>query len=99
MPSSLVAAGMTPADARPRRRHLSALGSLIRTRGAQLLLGVLGLEEDPVGHDGRNRLLRALDLEAERPEETVSAVVADRVFFKPEQAEQELSAASSNKGA
>jgi len=40
-----------------------------------------------------------IDLEVERPEETVSAVVADRVFFKPEQAEQELSAASSNKGA
>jgi hypothetical protein len=29
----------------------------------------------------------------------VSAVVADRVFFKPEPAEQELSAASSNQGA
>jgi aminomethyltransferase len=29
-------------------------------------------------------------LQVERPEETVDAVVADRVFFKPEQAEQEL---------
>src|SRR5918997_1503125 len=47
----------------PRRRHPSALGSLIGTRGTQLLLGVLGLEEDPVGYDGRDRLLRALDLE------------------------------------
>ena len=59
---------------------------------------MLGLEEDPVGYDGRNRLLRAFDLEIERPEETVPAVVADRVFFKPEHAEQELSATSSNKG-
>src|SRR5919205_181615 len=40
-----------------------------------------------------------IELEVERPEETVSAVVADRVFFKPEHAEQELSATSSNKGA
>src|SRR3712207_6250107 len=47
----------------PRRRHPSALGSLIGTRGTQLLLGVLGLKEYPVGHDGRDRLLRALDLE------------------------------------
>ena len=30
------------------------------------------------------------ELVVQRPEETVSAVVADRVFFKPEQAEQEL---------
>src|SRR5918997_3198253 len=47
----------------PRRRHPSALGSLIGTRGTQLLLGVLGLKEDPVGYDGRDRLLRALDFE------------------------------------
>src|ERR671917_1377871 len=47
----------------PRRRHPSALGSFTGTRGAQILFGVLGLEEDPVGHDGRNRLLRAFDLE------------------------------------
>jgi hypothetical protein len=40
-----------------------------------------------------------IELEVERPEETVPAVVADRVFFKPEHAEQELSATSSNKGA
>ncbi|HWI46532.1 MAG TPA: glycine cleavage T C-terminal barrel domain-containing protein, partial [Rubrobacter sp.] len=40
-----------------------------------------------------------IELEIERPEETVPAVVADRVFFKPEHAEQELSATSSNKGA
>jgi glycine cleavage system aminomethyltransferase T len=31
-------------------------------------------------------------LVAERPEETVEAVVADRVFFKPEHAEQKLAA-------
>jgi aminomethyltransferase len=30
------------------------------------------------------------ELEIERPEETVSGVVADRVFFKPEHAEQRL---------
>jgi len=30
------------------------------------------------------------ELEVERPGETVSGVVADRVFFKPEQAEQAL---------
>jgi aminomethyltransferase len=30
------------------------------------------------------------EVEIERPEETVSGVVADRVFFKPEQAEQAL---------
>ena len=30
------------------------------------------------------------ELEIERPEETVSGVVADRVFFKPEHAEQQL---------
>src|SRR3712207_1332930 len=47
----------------PRRRHPSALGSFIGTHGAQILFGVLGLEEDPVGHDGRDRLVRALDLE------------------------------------
>jgi glycine cleavage system aminomethyltransferase T len=40
-----------------------------------------------------------IELEIERPEETVPAVVADRVFFKPEHAEQELSTTSSNKGA
>jgi aminomethyltransferase len=40
-----------------------------------------------------------VELEVERPDETVPAVVADRVFFKPEHAEQELSATSSNKGA
>ncbi|HYZ06219.1 MAG TPA: glycine cleavage T C-terminal barrel domain-containing protein, partial [Rubrobacter sp.] len=39
------------------------------------------------------------ELEVERPDETVSAVVADRVFFKPEHAEQELSTTSSSKGA
>src|ERR671911_710098 len=33
-----------------------------------------------------------IELEIERPEETVPAVVADRVFFKPEHAEQDLSA-------
>jgi glycine cleavage system aminomethyltransferase T len=40
-----------------------------------------------------------IELEVERPGETVSATVADRVFFKPEQAEQNLSATSSSKGA
>ncbi|CAA9519475.1 MAG: Aminomethyl transferase family protein, partial [uncultured Rubrobacteraceae bacterium] len=40
-----------------------------------------------------------IDLEVERPEGTVPAVVADRVFFKPEPAEQTLSAASSSKDA
>jgi glycine cleavage system aminomethyltransferase T len=40
-----------------------------------------------------------IELEVERPDETVPAVVADRVFFKPEHAEQDLSAMSSNKGA
>jgi hypothetical protein len=33
---------------------------------------------------------------AERPEETVSAVVADRVFFKPERAKEELASGSSS---
>jgi hypothetical protein len=40
-----------------------------------------------------------VELEVECPDETVPAVVADRVFFKPEHAEQELSATSSTKGA
>src|ERR671911_2923674 len=40
-----------------------------------------------------------VELEVERPDETVPAVVADRVFFKPEHAEQDLSITSSNKGA
>jgi glycine cleavage system aminomethyltransferase T len=40
-----------------------------------------------------------VELEVERPEETVSATVADRLFFKPEHAEQVLSATSSSKGA
>jgi len=40
-----------------------------------------------------------IGLEVERPEEMVSATVADRVFFKPERAEQDLSATSSSKGA
>src|SRR3712207_750960 len=40
-----------------------------------------------------------IELEIERPEETVSATVADRVFFKPEHAEQTLDATSSSKGA
>jgi aminomethyltransferase len=35
-------------------------------------------------------------LVVERPEETVEAVVADRVFFKPEHAERQLSAGSSS---
>src|SRR5215210_437750 len=39
------------------------LRPLAGARSAQRLLGVLGLEEDPVAHDGRDRLLRALDLE------------------------------------
>jgi aminomethyltransferase len=38
-----------------------------------------------------------IGLEVERPEEMVSATVADRVFFKPERAEQDLSATSSSK--
>lgn len=40
-----------------------------------------------------------VELEVERPEETVSATVADRLFFKPEHAEQVLSATNSSKGA
>ncbi|MCA1688566.1 MAG: hypothetical protein LC714_08260 [Actinobacteria bacterium] len=35
------------------------------------------------------------ELEAERPEGIVSATVADRVFFKPEHAEQELKSTTS----
>jgi hypothetical protein len=31
----------------------------------------------------------------ERPDETVNAVVADRVFFKPDHAKEELTAGSS----
>jgi hypothetical protein len=37
-----------------------------------------------------------IGLEVERPEETVPATVADRVFFKPEHAEQSLGATSSS---
>ena len=33
-------------------------------------------------------------LMVERPEETVNAVVADRVFFKPDHAKEELTAGS-----
>ncbi|MGF1470600.1 MAG: glycine cleavage T C-terminal barrel domain-containing protein [Rubrobacteraceae bacterium] len=40
-----------------------------------------------------------VELEVERPDETVSATVADRLFFRPEHAEQVLSATSSSKGA
>ena len=40
-----------------------------------------------------------IELEVERPEETVSATVADRLFFKPAHAEQTLSATSSSQGA
>jgi glycine cleavage system aminomethyltransferase T len=40
-----------------------------------------------------------IELEVERPEETVQAVVADRVFFKPEHAEQALRAGASTSGA
>src|SRR3712207_6350420 len=40
-----------------------------------------------------------IELEVERPGEMVSATVADRVFFRPEHAEQNLSATSSSKGA
>src|SRR5918993_497619 len=47
----------------PRQLLPPALGPLIGTRGAQFLFGMLGLKEDPVGHDGRYRLVRALDLE------------------------------------
>jgi glycine cleavage system aminomethyltransferase T len=35
-------------------------------------------------------------LEVERPEETVEAVVVDRVFFKPEHAEETLAAPGSS---
>ena len=38
-------------------------------------------------------------LEVERPEETVEAVVVDRVFFKPEHAEATLKARGSATGA
>jgi glycine cleavage system aminomethyltransferase T len=38
------------------------------------------------------------ELEVERPEETVEAVVADRVFFKPEHAEQNLRGGASSAG-
>ena len=38
-------------------------------------------------------------LEVERPEETVEAVVVDRVFFKPEHAEESLTARDSAAGA
>jgi len=33
-----------------------------------------------------------VELEVERPDETVEAVVVDRVFFKPEHAEEQLTA-------
>jgi hypothetical protein len=33
-------------------------------------------------------------LEVQRPEGTVAAIVTDRVFFKPEQAEQQLGTGS-----
>src|SRR5215217_5095978 len=63
MRSSLVAAGTTSADTRLRQLLPPALGPLTGTCGAQILFGVLGLKEDPVGHDGRDRRIRALDLE------------------------------------
>jgi glycine cleavage system aminomethyltransferase T len=40
-----------------------------------------------------------VELEVERPEGVVSATVADRLFFKPEHAEQQLTAARSAEGA
>jgi glycine cleavage system aminomethyltransferase T len=40
-----------------------------------------------------------VELEVERPEETVEAVVVDRVFFKPEHAEKALAAPGSTTGA
>ena len=40
-----------------------------------------------------------VELEVDRPGEKVSATVADRLFFRPEHAEQQLSATSSSKGA
>jgi len=39
-----------------------------------------------------------IGLEVQRPEGVVPAVVADRLFFKPDKAEQELSASRSTKG-
>jgi hypothetical protein len=36
-----------------------------------------------------------VELEVERPEGTVEAVVADRTFFRPEHAEERLAAAGS----
>src|SRR5215213_11239657 len=63
MPSSLVAAGARLWTPCPRHLLPPALGPLTGTRGAQFLFGVLGLKEDPVGHDGRDRRIRALDLE------------------------------------
>jgi aminomethyltransferase len=36
-----------------------------------------------------------VEVEVERPEGTVPAVVADRLFFKPEKAEQELKSTAS----
>jgi glycine cleavage system aminomethyltransferase T len=38
------------------------------------------------------------EVEVERPEGTVAAVVADRFFFKPEKAEQELAASRATRG-
>jgi aminomethyltransferase len=40
-----------------------------------------------------------VELEVERPDETVQAVVTDRVFFKPEKAEQTLTAPGGTTGA
>ena len=40
-----------------------------------------------------------VELEVERPEGTVEAVVADRVFFKPDHAEARLAAPGSAAGA
>jgi glycine cleavage system aminomethyltransferase T len=38
------------------------------------------------------------ELTVERPDETVAAVVADRVFIKPEKAEQHLPTPGSSEG-
>ena len=78
----------------PVRKHGERIGKVTSACYSPRLEKNIGFAMVPVEYSEIG-----IELEVERPEETVSATVADRVFFKPEKAEQNLDATSSSKGA
>jgi len=78
----------------PVRHRGELIGKVTSACWSPRLKKNIGFAMVPIEHSAIG-----IDLEVERPEGTVPATVADRVFFKPEKAEQDLAATSSQKGA